>query len=138
MYLKYSILIHNGLGIINFSSIIGRRNLIFVPIDFSVWNKDFCIPYEPYLKVWFSVLFLVLSIIFIKVLDGYGFELFFLSAQDVNFCVSLISLGQQRWKLSLTMCFKYSILIQHGLVNIDFSSIIGLRSLIFVPIDLSV
>ena len=77
MYLKYLILVHNGLVIINFSSIIGRRNLIFVPIDFSVWNKDFCISYDPYLKVWFSVLSLVLSIIFIKVLDGSGFELHF-------------------------------------------------------------
>ena len=46
-----SILIQNGLFIINFSSaFIGRRNLIFVPLDLSRRNEDFSTSYDPIAK----------------------------------------------------------------------------------------
>ena len=66
------------------------------------------------------------------------FSSIFSSAQDVTFHVSFISLGQRTWKLCNMMCLKYSILIQNGLIIIKISSIIGRRSVIFVPINLSV
>ena len=74
---KYSILIRNGLIIIHFSSIIGRKSPIFYQLICMFKTKILVYHMTPYLQVWFSVLSLVLSIIFIKVLDGSNFELYF-------------------------------------------------------------
>ena len=54
----HSIFIQNGLFIINFSSIIGRRSLIFVPFDLSRRNGHFGISYNPIAEnLIFGVLF---------------------------------------------------------------------------------
>ena len=55
---QISILIQNILFIINLPSTIGRRSLIFVPIDFPPQNKDFGISYGPIAQsLVFGVLF---------------------------------------------------------------------------------
>ena len=56
-----------------------------------------------------------------------------LSAQDLNFHASFISLGQRMRKLDWIMYLKYSIFIQNRLVIIIFSSTIG--PTIFKPVS---
>ena len=65
------------------------------------------------------------------------FDVDFSSAQDMNFHGTFISLCLRIQTLRQNMCQIHSILIQNGLFIINFSSIIGRRSLIFVPFDLS-